>query len=389
MNKLFAILAFLLLTANIFAQSPQKMSYQAVIRNSSGVLVINTLIGMEINIRQGSSTGTIVYTETLSPSTNNNGLVSIEIGGEIGFNDIDWANGPFFIETKTAIQAPLTSYTITGTSQLLSVPYALHAKTADNGFSGNYNDLINKPTTISNFIMSADSQNITNLANPVNAQDAVTKAYVDALLVRVQALEEKLNMNNRFLDSRDGNYYNVVTIGEQVWMSENLKYLPSVSAPSEYSTSTPYFYVSGNFGNDISHAKASNYYQNFGALYNWPAAMMACPAGWHLPSKSEWEQLNNYLGGDSITAIKLKETGNSNWTCPEHSATNETGFTAKPHGGRDWDSTFSRNNLDAAWWSSTESGSQLAWLWHITCDNDVIEHNYNKVLGYTIRCVKD
>ena len=131
MKKIITILAVLLFTAIVFAQAPQKMSYQAVIRNSSDVLVTNTQIGMEINIRQGSPTGTIVYTEIQTPTTNANGLVSIEIGGGIGFDTINWANGTYFIETKTAVVPPLTTYTITGTSQLLSVPYALHAKTAE------------------------------------------------------------------------------------------------------------------------------------------------------------------------------------------------------------------------------------------------------------------
>ncbi len=135
MRKLFSILVpmaiGILLTATVWAQSPEKISYQAVIRNSSDVLVTNTQIGMEINIRQGTPSGTVAYTETQTPITNVNGLVSIEIGGGTGFNTIDWSAGPYFIETKTAVVPPLTTYTITGTSQLLSVPYALHSKTAE------------------------------------------------------------------------------------------------------------------------------------------------------------------------------------------------------------------------------------------------------------------
>jgi len=134
MKKLFTILAAVLLTASVFAQSPEKMSYQAVIRNTSDALVTNTQIGMQISILQGSTSGTAVYVETQSPTTNANGLVSVEIGaGTIvsgNFAAIDWANGPYFIKTETNL-AVGTSYTITGTSQLLSVPYALHAKTAE------------------------------------------------------------------------------------------------------------------------------------------------------------------------------------------------------------------------------------------------------------------
>jgi len=137
MRKLITLLVSVMLTASVFlsrqasAQAPQKMSYQAVIRNSSNALVTNTQVGMEINIRQGSPSGTIVYTETQTPNTNTNGLVSIEIGGGAGFSSINWGSNTFYIETKTAVVAPLTTYTITGVSQLLSVPYALNAKTAE------------------------------------------------------------------------------------------------------------------------------------------------------------------------------------------------------------------------------------------------------------------
>ena len=110
------------------------MSYQAVIRNSSEALVTNTTVGMQISILQGSASGTAVYVETQSPTTNANGLISIKIGdGTVqsgDFTNIEWANGPYFIKTETD-PAGGTDYTITGTSQLLSVPYALHAKTAE------------------------------------------------------------------------------------------------------------------------------------------------------------------------------------------------------------------------------------------------------------------
>lgn len=139
MKKVFTILLAVFLTATVWAQSPNKMSYQAVIRNSSDALVTNTQIGLEVNIRQGTTSGTVVYTETQTPTTNANGLVSIEIGGGSGFNTIDWANGPYFIETKTD-PAGGTNYTITGTSQLLSVPYALYAGTATGG--GNFTHYI-------------------------------------------------------------------------------------------------------------------------------------------------------------------------------------------------------------------------------------------------------
>lgn len=138
MKKLLTICATLVITASIFAQAPNKMSYQAVVRNSSNALIINQPVGMRISILQGSASGTAVYVETQTPSTNANGLVSIAIGtGTVvsgTFSAIDWGNGPFFIQTETD-PAGGTSYSITGTSELLSVPFALFAANANGTLS--------------------------------------------------------------------------------------------------------------------------------------------------------------------------------------------------------------------------------------------------------------
>src|SRR6056297_2011300 len=133
MKKAITISAGLFITMIMLAQSPQKISYQAVIRNSTDQLVTETQVGMQISILQGTADGSPVYTETQAPTTNSNGLVSIEIGTGTTSDDlstIDWADGPYFIKTETDPSGN-TNYTITGTSQLLSVPYALHANTAE------------------------------------------------------------------------------------------------------------------------------------------------------------------------------------------------------------------------------------------------------------------
>lgn len=143
MKKIITVCAVLLMTASVFAQAPEKMSCQAVVRDGSNVLVSSTAVGMQISILQGSASGTAVYVETQTPTSNANGLVSLEIGaGTVvsgDFTTIDWANGPYFIKTETDPTGG-TSYTITSTSQLLSVPYALHAKTAESVTGGSSND---------------------------------------------------------------------------------------------------------------------------------------------------------------------------------------------------------------------------------------------------------
>ena len=126
MKKLFTLATALLFTVLLFAQSPEKMSYQAVVRDNNNNLITNAVVGIRISILQNS---TPVYVETQKPMSNSNGLITIAFGGESGFNTIDWANGPFFIKSEIDPKGG-SNYTVTGTSQLMSVPYAFHAQTA-------------------------------------------------------------------------------------------------------------------------------------------------------------------------------------------------------------------------------------------------------------------
>lgn len=136
------IWASLLAGPSALAQAPGKMSYQAVVRDAADNLVTGQEVGMQISILQGATDGTPVYAETHQPTTNANGLVTLEIGnGTVttgSMADIDWANGPYFLKTETDPSGG-TSYSITGTSQLLSVPYAMHAGSTGDGWSLNGN----------------------------------------------------------------------------------------------------------------------------------------------------------------------------------------------------------------------------------------------------------
>ncbi|MBM3403824.1 MAG: hypothetical protein FJY10_02905 [Bacteroidetes bacterium] len=172
MKKPIFILLFFTVSIFLSAQSPQKLSYQAVIRDATGKLIQNSPVGIKISVLQGSATGVSVYTEVHSVTTNVNGLVSLEIGGGItsdDFSEIDWASGPYFLKTETDPMGG-SSYTITGTSQLLSVPYALYA---GNGFSGDYNDLINKPITDGSETKVTAGTNI-----QVNGEGTIQNPYV-------------------------------------------------------------------------------------------------------------------------------------------------------------------------------------------------------------------
>ena len=139
MKKLLSIITIMLIVSIGWAQSPEMMSYQAVVRDANNSLVTNTVVGMQISILQGSISGSSVYTETQNPTTNSNGLIAIEIGsGTIvsgSFSTIDWSNNTYFVKTETDPTGG-SNYTIEGTTQLLSVPYALYSKTSGSSTPG-------------------------------------------------------------------------------------------------------------------------------------------------------------------------------------------------------------------------------------------------------------
>ncbi len=148
MKKIITTTIMVLTVAVAMAQAPEKFTYQAVVRNASNQLVTSQAVGVRISILQGGVNGDMAYMETQTAVTNANGLMTLQIGGgnvlQGSFADIDWANGPFFLKSEID-PAGGSSYSITSTQQLLSVPYALYAKDAGNGFSGDYNDLVNLP----------------------------------------------------------------------------------------------------------------------------------------------------------------------------------------------------------------------------------------------------
>jgi len=178
-------------------------------------------------------------------------------------------------------------------------------------------------------------------------------------------------------DPRDGQVYNTVTIGNQVWMAENLK-------STVFPDGSPILLIEDNAAWDTlrSYDKAYCFYDNsttnrdtYGTLYTWAAAMNGagssdaspsgirgvCPDGWHLPSDAEWTELTDNLGGSGVAGGKLKEAGTAHWASPNTGATNESGFTALPGGFRYLNGSFSNFVLNGYLWSSSEVSTTTAW----------------------------
>ena len=364
MKKTVPALIAILCAIGVFAQSPEKMSYQAVIRDADDALLSNQIVGMQISILQGTASGTPVYEEIQTPTTNDNGLLSIEIGGGTVVSGsiaaIDWANGPYRIKTEIDLSGG-TDYTISGTSQLLSVPYALHARTAEN---------------LSGEIL-----------------DAAIKAYVDELEAKLTAMLKLINPDFFKVSDVDGNTYNVVIIDTKVWMAENLK-------TTRYNDGTPILLVtdSNEWINLSSPAycwydnDSATYASTFGAMYNWYTAHTGdlCPAGWHVPDDSEWNALIDHLGGEDLAGGKLKETGTTHWSSPNTGASNESSFTALPSGFRSAVSgDFKSVGEVGGWWSATGNEDAVGNGWSTYYLDTKVYHEGYKRMGSAVRCVKD
>jgi uncharacterized protein (TIGR02145 family) len=379
MQRVLHLAFFLFISFNLLAQAPNKMTYQAVIRNASNNLVVSSPVKMKISILQGSASGTEVYSELHNPTTNANGLVSIEIGsgtspvGTIG--SINWGNGTYFLKTETD-PTNGTNYSIEGTSQLLSVPYALQSNNAGNGIKS-----VSK-TGDTLYLDNGKSLIIPGISNANNTTDPGT--VTDA----------------------SGNTYTAVTIGTQVWMAENLrttKYRDGSNIPVVTSSTT--WANNWNNGSPLSQPmmcwynndQATYTANKFGALYNWYAINPAtngnknvCPTGWHVPTDAEWTTLTTSLGGESVAGGKMKSTGTQYWLSPNTDATNSSGWSGLPGGFRTTYGTFGLIGNNGGWWSSTEGSTGNARSRGLNYNNGEVNRSNNpKPDGLSVRCLRD
>lgn len=203
-----------------------------------------------------------------------------------------------------------------------------------------------------------------------------------------------------FTDQRDNNTYKYITIGSQVWMADNLAYLPqvdTVSAGSEDVSTGKYYYVYDFTPNandseqtQVNAAKATVNYQTYGVLYNWNAALDACPVGWHLPTNAEWTTLSDFLGGLDAAGGKMKATGTSHWASPNSGATNESKFNALPAGYRWNGGQFALINTHTLWWSATPNNIYTAFRRYLTFDTGKLNRSdFIRSDGFSVRCLKN
>ena len=238
---------------------------------------------------------------------------------------------------------------------------------------------------------------IRNLQNPISAQDVATKAYVDLLEAKVAELEGVLDVNQ--------NRYEIVTVGTQTWMAENLKticyndstLIPIISNTGEWTTAS------------TNSSPASCWYNNnganqdsYGLLYNWYTINSStngnknvCPTGWHVPTDGEWDILRDYLdssasGNNNVAGGKIKEAGLAHWDSPNTGATNESALRGIPGGFRDFLGTFNNIGTTGLWWSSTTDTPSEAKLRYTNLNSETLFGTvFDKGSGLSVRCIKD
>lgn len=188
----------------------------------------------------------------------------------------------------------------------------------------------------------------------------------------------------------DGNSYSTVTIGKQIWLSQNLNV-------EKYRNGDPIPQVQDKEEWDALTTGAWCYYENqsengtvYGKIYNWYAVTDPrglAPEGWHIPSDEEWTQLMNFLGGQEVAGDKMKST--SGWE-EGGNGNNSSGFNAIPGGYRTHDGYFANTGRNAVYWSATEFNSERVWFRNVIGSiPDVYRHTYDKDFGLYVRCIKD
>jgi uncharacterized protein (TIGR02145 family) len=454
MKKIFALFIGIILSILILSSQvapPKYFSYKAVITKANGQPLASTTIRLRISILQNSINGTAVYIETSTPKTSKDGQIDVKIGDGIAqlgiFADIDWSTAEFFLKTEFAI-ATLDPYKLISVTQLLSVPYALYAgsaKETDPVFTASpaygitnvdianwntttWSEISDKPTTVAGFgitdavttsgyqliegtkvfldSINANLQTIVNVGEPINPQDAATKAYVDALM------DQLFEQGILRLKDVDGNFYETVKLGTQVWMGENLK-------TSRYNDGTVIPLITG----DTAWARLSTpgrcWYNNdsstYGALYNWYVVDVAnnghknvCPTGWHVPSSAEMMALGDYLiangfnydGTTTYNRVAKSLAATTNWSSSTVEGApgntdypayrNKTGISCLPGGWRSIYGSYEFLGYTGYWWSASEAFPGAAEMFSLAYNyNYSIGSNENEKIGGSIRCLRD
>ncbi|MBN1790232.1 MAG: fibrobacter succinogenes major paralogous domain-containing protein [Bacteroidales bacterium] len=415
-----AILTILLNLVISFAEAqiPRLINYQARLVNpATNLPVADGTYNLVFAIYETTEGGIPIWSETQSVQITN-GIYSLLLGS---LNPLDlslFEGSPRYLGVAVGAEPEMVPR-----KQMVSVPYALHSQTAES-LTGIITDTTIWKRNLDDIYYIQGKVGIgTSAPDPSAALDisSTSKGFLSPRMTQLQRDfiapveglmiynlttkkpnfyngEEWMNYDGTSAASpptdADGNIYNTVVIGTQTWLVENLKSTkyrngdiigtttPAIMDISSESTPKYQWPYDGNEDNVAV----------YGRLYTWYAitdSRNVCPSGWHVPNDIEWSVLAEFLGGASVAGGKLKETGTSHWNPPNTGASNESGFTALPGGGR-YSSAFGYMGGYGHYMSSDEVDADNAGGRIFAYDNGILD-NYGsqKSSGFSVRCIKD
>ena len=412
--KKFYIMLCLVITSltQLQAQAPQGFNYQATVRNNTGDLIVNTNVYFKFNVMQGTQTSLPVFTETHYVPTDDLGQVNLVIGQGTAntgtFSELNWSLGSYYlgIELDTG-----NGYVAMGTTQLLSVPYALYAEN-----SGNSTLTTPNLETVLAENNSANNQQIKDLQDPTEAQDAATKAYIDGLIANLQGQIDDLDAADETgsVTDIDGNTYDYLTYGDQVWTVENAEMvtyrdgtpIPQVTDATEWQNLTTGAWC--YYNNDPTKPRLYNWYAVAGIHDTDPTTpnKLFAPEGWHVPTDAEWTTIEEYLiangynydGTTTENKIAKAMASTTGWFSSatagtpgnDQSLNNSSGFNAFPEGNRASNGSFYDEGFNTIFWSSPENNAYNASnRGLISYYSDLIRNGNNEHFGFSVRFVRD
>lgn len=227
-------------------------------------------------------------------------------------------------------------------------------------------------------------------------QRILTKAGVAITLLAISLRAQQPGGAGGTVTDIDGNVYKTVTIGGQVWMAENLKTTRYRNGDAIGSTASPTSDISGESAPKYQWAYAGDERNaaTYGRLYAWYVVADSrglCPAGWHAPVNAEWTVLETFLGGEIPAIGKLKEAGTAHWKSPNTGATNTSGFTALPAGGRWPTGEFVQLGEHGHYWAADKFAPDWAWRILLRYDGGAHQHrgSASPKIGWPVRCLRD